>query len=310
MTDGRLDYYRIEGYKAGRELKIFYWHEAAKKDVAKAHSMTISLGPEKDFVVQHQPLLTMENNLGNLDISAFMMSVIHHRVKGRIQKLESELSRYYQCSSEGFPLVLNVALYSGSPRSQKVSISIDYYTGVFSVNLSLFKPTQLLPVRDYLNSSNSETERLVELLKQVHLDLLICLAKRMAADMSLQDCSRVGIFGGEAFEQYSSLGPSKALFRFQKKIEVTALLAVSAHDDATQPEGTRVDFHVIVVESAGNVDLVNQAVFGYLLRYCTCAQHVYIRNAVSALNQDMAAARRYESATVVIATVVVRAAVG
>lgn len=154
------------------------------------------------------------------------MSVIHFRVKSRLSKLQAELSRHFSCSTTGFPLLLLVPLYPAAPRSHCVQISVDYYTGQFTVQLERLPQKSTQALRDTLNTFTYKYERLVELLGNLKLELTLELVKASAARTHLQAPTHLALFGGEPFERLNRLGPHKAIFRFQKKIDVTALLGI------------------------------------------------------------------------------------
>ncbi|OQV18140.1 Mediator of RNA polymerase II transcription subunit 14 [Hypsibius exemplaris] len=255
MIGGRLDYFRIESYIPGRELKIAYWPGVHSKKTPtplshKSHSIIVTAdASKKDLTVTQTPPLETTVTLTDLDIGTLLMSVIHVRVKSRLIKLEAELSRHFACTAGGFPCLLTVPLYAGSPRAHSVQISIDYYTGQFVVHLQQFPSRHIQALKELLDlPTGYKVEKAVELLKTVRLELVLKLAVTSATYMHVQEQQKINLYGGQPFERFSQLGSFKTAFRFQRKVEASALLAISCHDDALQPDGVRLDYHVLMVE--------------------------------------------------------------
>ena len=115
----------------------------------------------------HQPPLPVEIPFVGLDVGALMTSVIHVRVKQRLEKLHADLSRHFTCATGGLPSLLIIPLYPGAPRSQSLQISVDYYSGVYIVYLKQLPASKYAhALREYLNSTwNISVERIVEFIK-------------------------------------------------------------------------------------------------------------------------------------------------
>ena len=182
MIGARLDYFRIESYVPGRELKVSYWNGVSGRKglvapSTRPYSVVINAeSTKRDLTVTQTPPIDAPVSLVDLDIGMLLMSIIHSRVKSRLVKLETDLARHFPCTAGGFPFLLTVPLYSGSPRAHCVQISIDYYTGSFVVYLQQFPSKFTQSLKEALDAPVYKWEKVVEILRTLRLELVLKLA--------------------------------------------------------------------------------------------------------------------------------------
>ncbi|XP_066259212.1 mediator of RNA polymerase II transcription subunit 14 isoform X2 [Euwallacea similis] len=167
MRDRLDDHIHVDEYIPGRTLTVSYWRELRSELGYKLSIQVDQHNPARPFMVVHVPSVgNKESEIADrairsevLSMERLLVHTIYVRTRSRLDDIKLELQgllKDVECTLQGSPAILSVAILQPCLRAEQLLITVDTHTGMLQSHVPQYDPPLIPEINNILNGNHAK----------------------------------------------------------------------------------------------------------------------------------------------------------
>ncbi|XP_050305905.1 mediator of RNA polymerase II transcription subunit 14 [Anthonomus grandis grandis] len=166
MRDRLDDHIHVDEYIPGKSLTVSYWRDLRSELGYKLTVQVDQHDPARPLIVVHVPSLgNKECEIADrairsevLSMERLLVHTIYVRTRSRLEDIKLELQNLLkdvECTLQGSPAILSVAILQPCLRAEQLLITVDTHTGMLQSHVPQYDPPLIPEINNILNGNHA-----------------------------------------------------------------------------------------------------------------------------------------------------------